>query len=503
MRRLGRFAGFRQGLRGFWDLMQRLSNHTLHLAASGVELPAYDRAAARIGVVHFGPGAFHRAHQAWYFDEMLKAGGDFAVCAVAVRSSDVADALTPQDGLYVLAEREAEPRFRVIGAIKEVLTAPRDPARVLARLADPAVRIVTSTVTEKGYCLTPAGDLDLDHPDIRRDLEGGATPVSFPRWLAEGLAARRAARLAPFVVVSCDNLSDNGDRLRRAVVQFAEAKGDAELAGWIASEVRFPSTMVDSITPATDDELREKVMGVLGLEDAWPIQRERFVQWVVEDELGDCSGAFAAAGVTLTHDVAAFEKAKLRLLNGPHSTLAYAGLKLGHETVAEAMQDDRLAGFVERMMRLDIAASLPPTPGLDVAGYIGAVMARFRNPAIAHKLAQIAWDGSQKLPFRVLEATAEALAAGRPVTRLAVPIAAWAHFVRGRAQAGESITDPMADTLLDIGRRMTGEPAADVAGLLALRAVFPRAVAEASAFRAAVEAAYAGLDADPAAVLSA
>ncbi|AUX42509.1 mannitol dehydrogenase [Sorangium cellulosum] len=483
--------------------LRRLSEATLGLVPPHVERPAYDRAAARIGVVHFGPGAFHRAHQAWYFDEMLKAGGAFAVCGVAVRSGDVEEALAPQDGLYTVAEREAEPRMRVIGAVTQVLTAPRAPEAVLARLADPAVRIVTSTVTEKGYCLTSSGDLDLDHPDIRRDLAGGNPPVSFPGWLAAGLAARRAAGLPPFVAVSCDNLSDNGKRLRRAILQLAQAKGDRDLAAWIEAEARFPSTMVDSITPATDDALREKVRRELGLEDAWPIQRERFVQWVVEDELGADALAFADAGVTLTHDVTAFEKAKLRLLNGAHSTLAYVGLWLGRETVAHAMADARLAGFVERMMREDIAASLPATPGLDVPAYIGAVLTRFRNPAIAHKLSQIAWDGSQKLPFRILETAAEALAAGRPVERLAVPIAAWIHFIRARARGGETILDPMADTLLDLGRRMDGDPTADVAPVLALGAVFPSAVASAPVFRAAVEAAYARLATAPAAALDA
>lgn len=470
----------------------RLSDATLHLADPGAQTPTYDRGQTTIGVVHFGPGAFHRAHQAYYFDEMLTRRGDFAVCAVAARSGDVEDALAPQDGLYCIAEREAEPRLRVIGAIKQVLTAPRAPKTVLARLADSSVRIVTSTVTEKGYCLTPSGDLDLNHPDIRHDLEGSEYPTSFPAWLAAGLKARRAAGIAPFVAVSCDNLSDNGKRLQRAVVQFAEATGDLELAAWIAAEARFPSTMVDSITPATDDELRETVRRELGLDDAWPVQRERFVQWVVEDQLGPDADAFAGAGVTLTHDVAAFEKAKLRLLNGAHSTLAYVGLRLGYATVSEAMADPMLAGFVERMMRQDIAASLSPTPGLDVDAYIAAVLARFRNPAIAHKLAQIAWDGSQKLPFRILETAAEALAAGRSLARLAVPVAAWMLFVRDRARSGETITDPMAETLTTTSRQD------DPSAFLALGAIFPAKLAAEPGFRTAVQAAYEALKRRPA-----
>lgn len=464
--------------------LPRLSDATLDQAAPDVRRPAYDRASVRIGVVHFGPGAFHRAHQAFYFDRMLETSPAWGVAAVSLRSSDLAAALAPQDGLYVLAEREAAPTYRVIGSLVQVLTAPRTPEAVFAHLTSPGVRVVTSTVTEKGYCLTPAGDLDLAHPDIVHDLARPAVPKSFPGWLLEGLRRRRAAGHAPFIAIPCDNLSDNGGRLARAVRQLAEARGDAELAQWIHRQAVFASTMVDSITPATDDALRAQVEAATGLSDAWPVQREGFVQWVIEDKLGDLSPAFAAAGVTLTSDVAAFERAKLRLLNGAHSTLAYVGLLKGHETVAEAMADPELSAFVARMMREDIAPLLTPAPGLDTDSYIAAILRRFRNPAIAHRLAQIAWDGSQKLPFRILETTTEALAAGRPVQRLAVPVAAWMRFIERRAAEGVEIVDPLAPTLKDLK---------GVEDFLALEQVFPRALVADATWRAAVEAAYAEL----------
>jgi fructuronate reductase len=353
------------------------------------------------------------------------------------------------------------------------------------------------TVTEKGYCLTPSGDLDLANPDIRRDL-GGGVPSTLPGWMAAGLHWRRAAGVGGLAAISCDNLSGNGRRLARAVVQFAEASGRPDLARWIEDEVRFPCSMVDSITPATDDELRARADVALGLHDAWPVQRERFTQWVVEAGAVEDQDLFAAAGVTFTRDVAAFETAKLRLLNGAHSTLAYLGLLLGYETVSEAMADPELAGFVERLMRQDAAATLTPTPGLDVQDYIGQVLARFRNPAIAHTLGQIAWDGSQKLPFRLLQTIGEALAAGRPITRPALGIAAWMQFVRRQTKAGRPIADPLADLL-----QAASEDAQPVARFLELAAVFPPALARDPRFVATVGDAYDRLETDPRAALDA
>jgi fructuronate reductase len=481
--------------------LRRLSDATLGGLPADVARPVYDRAATHVGIVHFGPGAFHRAHQAFYVDRMLARDPGLAISAVSLRSDTVRAALAPQDGLYTLVEREAEPSIRVIGAIREVLTAPADPDAVFARLADPATRLVSATVTEKGYCLTPAGDLDLAHPDIRRDLADPGAPQTLVGWLVEGLRRRRAAGVGGLIALSCDNLSGNGAKLRAASLQFAQARGEADFARWIDGEVRFPDSMVDSITPATDQALRAEAAARLGLEDAWPVQRERFVQWVVGEGLGAEAVVFAEAGVTLTGDVAAFERAKLRLLNGAHSTLAYVGLRLGFATVAEAMGDPRLAAFIEDLMRRDIAPVLGPAPGLDPDAYVSEILARFRNPAIVHKLSQIAWDGSQKLPVRLLSTLAEALAQGRTVDRLAVGVAAWMVFVRQARRHGEDLVDPLGPELAKLDRTCTGG-ASDVARFLALRAVFPAELAADPGLRAAIETTYVRLaGADPRAAL--
>jgi fructuronate reductase len=467
----------------------RLNAVSYPAAIPGVALPAYDRDKVTVGVVHFGPGAFHRAHQAFYFDQLLAKDSRWGICAVSLKSPGVRDALQPQDGLYTLAQLDAETTFRVVGSILEVLVAPEDPPSVFARLAAPTTRMVTLTVTEKGYCLTGDGKLDTAHPDIVHDLAHPREPISAVGYIVEGLRRRHQAGLPPYAVVACDNLADNGWRLKAAVVAFAKSI-DPVLAAWIEAEGRFPRTMVDSITPATDDALRARVETATGLTDAWPIQREAFTQWVVEDVLGDGAPDLASVGVTLTDDVRGFERAKLRLLNGVHSTIAYVGLLKGHETVFEAISDPELAKIAEDLMVQDIIPTLTAPRGLDLAGYAQAILGRFRNPEIRHLLSQIAWDGSQKLPFRILGTVADALAAGRPVDRLALPLAAWMHFVRRRAASGEKIVDPLADRLVETAAACTGDAKADVARFLKLEPVFGRDLTANAVFVAALEKAY-------------
>ena len=470
----------------------RLNAVSYPAAIPGVALPAYDRDKVTVGVVHFGPGAFHRAHQAFYFDQLLATDSRWGICAVSLKSPGVRDALQPQDGLYTLAQLDAETTFRLVGSILEVLVAPEDPPSVFARLAAPTTRMVTLTVTEKGYCLTGEGKLDTAHPDIVHDLAQPREPVSAVGYLVEGLRRCHQAGLPPYAVVACDNLADNGWRLKAAVVAFAEAI-DPALAAWIEAEGRFPRTMVDSITPATDDALRARVETATGLSDAWPIQREAFTQWVVEDVLGDGAPDLASVGVTLTDDVRGFERAKLRLLNGVHSTIAYAGLLKGHETVFEAISDPALAKIAEDLMVQDIIPTLTAPRGLDLAAYAQAILGRFRNPEIRHLLSQIAWDGSQKLPFRILGTVADALEAGRSVERLVLPLAAWMHFIRRRAAEGAKIVDPLADRLVETAAACTGEPKADIATFLKLEPVFSRELAGNPLFVAALEKAYSAL----------
>jgi fructuronate reductase len=427
------------------------------------------------------------------FDALLADDLRWGVCAVSPRGAAVREALAPQDGLYTLVELDATPRARIIGAVKELLIAPQRPRVVLARLASIRTRMITLTVTEKGYCLTPTGELDLTQPDIAFDLGRPAAPRSAIGWLTQGLRARRAAGAPGLPVASCDNLANNGGKLGEAVTALAEAQGDADLADWIRQEVRFPSTMVDSITPATDEPLRSRVRELIGLDDAWPVQREPFTQWVIEDRLGADGRALAGAGLTLVADVGPFEQAKLRLLNGAHSALAYLGLLAGLSTVAEAMAAPDLAGFVERLMRRDIAPTLAKTADLDLGAYVVDILARFRNPAIAHQLAQIAWDGSQKLPFRLLGTIADALAAGRPVERLAVPVAAWMLFAARRTCSSEPLVDPLAAAIAAIA----AAPVRDQpARFLALEPVFPRGLAADPRFGAAVASIHRALAAD-------
>jgi fructuronate reductase len=446
------------------------------------------------GIVHFGPGAFHRAHQADYVDRLLKDDPRWGIAAVSLRSPGTIEALKRQGGRYTLAILDSETSFRTLAAHKRFF-GPGEGEGVRSILSDPSVRIVSSTVTEKGYCLAGDGRLDFGHSDIVHDLGDPEHPLSLVGWLALGLRDRRAAGLAPFTPLCCDNLVANGRKLRAAVLDYA-ARTDAELARWIAGEAVFPDTMVDSITPATTDALRRRVGG-RGFHDDIPVSREAYSAWVVEDVLPPGSPDLASVGAVLAGDVGAWERAKLRILNGAHSTLAYLGLLIGHETVADAMADSALAGFVERLVREDIVATLEPSP-LDLQAYAGETLERFRNPAIGHRLSQIAWDGSQKLPYRLLDSIADSLVAGRPAARLAVTVAAWMLFVERRARAGAEIVDPLAAQLSALGR--SADP---VAGLLALRRLFPERLAEDPRFRDAVAAAAAAMrESGPRACLS-
>jgi fructuronate reductase len=430
------------------------------------------------GIVHFGPGAFHRAHQADYIDRLLQDDARWGIAAVSLRSPGTVEALKRQAGRYTLAILDAETRFRTLAA-HNAFFGPGEGEGVRRLLANPAVRIVSSTVTEKGYCLAGDGTLDFDHGDIVHDLAAPDTPVSIVGWLALGLGDRKAAGLAPFVPLCCDNMVSNGKKLRAAVLAYAE-RLDPELARWIAGEAVFPDAMVDSITPATDEALRTLVREATGFDDLIPVRREGYAEWVIEDVLPADAPDFAAAGVVLAADVGAWEKAKLRILNGAHSSLAYLGLLIGHETVADAMADAALARFAERLIRDDIIDSLEPSP-LDLQNYAGEILQRFRNPAIGHKLSQIAWDGSQKLPYRLLDTIADALANGRPVERLAVPVAAWMLFVQRQARAGAEIVDPLGAELSRIGLEDGAEEE-----LLALSQIFPATLAADGRFRAAL-----------------
>jgi fructuronate reductase len=482
-------------------LSEFLSNAWLeqNRATASVALPRFDRAAIRPGVVHLGPGAFHRAHQAPAFDAILGADPRWGITGVSLHSPAARDALAPQDGLFTLALLDEEESYRVIGSVLDILVAPEDPAAVLALMSAPETEIVTLTITEKGYCIAPEGGLDLDHPDIRADLEHPERPTSAIGYLVEALARRRGSGAKPLVAISCDNLVGNGDKLAANVWELAreqERRGDPtrrDLPRWLGHELVAPCTMVDSITPATDDATRARVAEVLGVADRWPVRREAFTQWVIAREPRLPELDWEAMGVTLADDVSAYERAKLRVLNASHSALAYLGPLRGHETVFDAVSDPELAAFVADFMREDVAPSLGASPGLDVPGYCAAVQKRFRNPAIRHLLSQIAWDGSQKLPNRLFPLIVDALRAGRPLDRPARILAGWFMFLRAKAKSGDKLVDPLAPQLLTAARLCSGVAEADVARFLALREVFPSPFAAQFQLQRAVVAAYADL----------
>ncbi|MBH0237693.1 mannitol dehydrogenase family protein [Methylobrevis albus] len=478
----------------------RLSAATLPGLPAGVARPTYDRAGVTPGIVHLGIGAFHRAHQAVAIDDLLAADPAWGIIGASLRSADTAAALGPQDGLYALAVRQDETTdLRVIGSILGVLVAPEDPERLLAALTDPRVRIVTLTVTEKGYCHDPAtGRLDEAHPDVVADLVPGAVPRSAIGYLVEALARRRDAGTPPFAVVPCDNLPSNGATVRRIVTRFAELR-DPGLGAWVAAEVAFPSTMVDRIVPATTDADRALVQSRLGVADAWPVMTEPFSQWVIEDNFPGGRPRFEDAGATMVADVAPFERMKLRMLNGSHSTLAYLGYLAGHETVADVMADASFAGFIAALMTDEIMPTLT-VPGADLPAYRDALIARFRNRGLKHRTWQIAMDGSQKLPQRLLGTIADRRAAGLPFDRLALGVAAWMRYAAGTDETGAAIDvrDPLRPRFAEVAAEAGGDPARLAAGFLGLAEVFG-ALGSDAVFRSTVTAALNDLVAEGAA----
>jgi fructuronate reductase len=472
--------------------VSRLSRSTLGQVPAGIHVPRR-RVAPGVGVVHFGPGAFHRAHQASYIDTVLDHDPRWGIAAVSLRSRGTVATLAEQDGLYTLAIRDAEPSWRVIDAHRAFL-GPDDAARTATLLADPAVRLVTTTVTEKGYCLLADGALDLDHEDIAADLAGTGAPTSVIGWLVGGLAARRAARVAPFVPLPCDNLADNGAKLHAALVAFARVR-DPELAAWITGEVRVPSTMVDSITPASDEPFYGDVAAALGLDDRAAVQREAFSQWVIEDCGVPLGPDLAGAGAILTANVSGYEQAKLRILNGAHSTLAYIGLLRGHASVAAAMADAPLAAWVDAMISRDIIPMLAPVAGLDLDAYRATVLQRFRNPAILHRLEQIAQDGSQKLPYRLGDTLAANRHAGRIPGHVVAALGSWVGFVITRIRTGVAVIDPAASMLT--AAAADGTPATVIRRLAERRIALPAALLDDAPLLAAInQAANAALDND-------
>jgi fructuronate reductase len=480
---------------------QRLSIDNLHLCHPEVQRPSYDRSCTSTGIVHLGLGAFARCHLATMTEQVLEhrhAKGqplDWEIVGVSLRRPDQRNMMQPQDCLYTALERRpATLRARIIASVKSVLVASEDPEAVLALMASPATRIVTLTVTEKGYPRDAAtGQLSLQHPDIAADIADPTRPTSALGYIVEALGRRRSAGLRPFTVVSCDNLQSNGSFLKSLVMTLA-ARRDPGLAAWIDTECRFPNSMVDRIVPAATDVDRADALAATGLADAAAISHEPFLQWVIEDDFVDgIRPEWELAGAELVSDVAPYERMKLRMLNAAHSALAYLGYLAGHETIGDAVSDQRFAGYCDRLWHDEI---IPFVDGIEqsvLQRYAASLAERFANPAIRHRTWQIAMDGSLKLPLRILPTIEARCRKHLPSPCLTLATAAWMHYVGGvdERSRGIDVRDPLASRLRALADAGGADPVSRVTALLTVEEVFPRLLAADAGFRAALVEAYA------------
>ena len=455
--------------------MNRLSLSTLASLPASVVRPAYDPTSVTVGIVHLGLGAFHRAHQAVFTDDVLARDPRWGILGVSMKTPRSTLLLAEQDGLYSMLVKGNElVSIRVIGALRETAFAGSGAPALVDRIADPRVTCVSLTVTEKGYCHDPAsGRLHFAHPDIVHDLANPDAPVSAPGLLVAALNARRTRSAGPLNVVCCDNLPHNGRVVEGLVRELAQRR-DASLVDWMKANVAFPGTMVDRIVPATTDADIAEVERRLGLRDAAPVVAEPYNQWVIEDRFVAQRPPWESAGATLVRNIEPFETLKLRMLNGSHSTLAYLGCLCGFDTIAAAASDAALGAFTQRQMAEEIAPTLVAPPGVKVADYGAELMRRFRNPALPHRTRQVAMDGSQKLPQRLLGTIRDDLAAGRPIERLALSVAAWMRYVYGRDEGGRAIevVDPLASRYASLAADNGDDVEGFARGLLAIDAIF-------------------------------
>lgn len=450
---------------------------------------------ADVGIVHLGPGAFFRAFNAIYTDQVMqRAGGNWGILAVSLRSRSAVDQLGPQGCAYTsITLSGGGPSAEVIHSISDVVVAPDDPASVVRHMADPAVKVVSLTITEKGYCHDPAtGRLNRDNPDIVHDLQNIGTPKSAIGFIVSALSQRRLAGGKPFTVLSCDNLPSNGKVARQIVLDFAKLL-DEDLAHWIEQAVSFPCTMVDRITPATTDEVIEQLGKDEGYFDPACVAHESFRQWVIEDDFADGRPEWELAGAQFVQSVEAHEDMKLRCLNGTHSTLAYLGYLAGHETIADSVANPDFRQLCEVLWRDEITPVLEEPEGENLTSYCETLLARYSDPSIRHRTWQIAMDGSQKLPQRILSTIRDNLTLNRVPGGLCLAVAAWMIYVGGVDEKGAEIDvrDPLADQL------KAAHDASDdkVRALLAVSEVFGSDLPKDHRFVDAVSEAFASLKA--------
>jgi fructuronate reductase len=451
----------------------RLNAPALARLPAAVARPSFDPARLKCGIVHLGIGAFHRAHQAVFTEDAINAaGGDWGIVGASLQRPDVPDALAQQDSFYTVETLGTRARYRVMGVLRQALFAPRDRARLLSALVSPATHAITLTLSEKGYCLDAGGALDFSHPDIIADLASPQMPRSAIGWLALAFAERRRNGAGPLTILSCDNLGSNGEKLANAVTAFG-ARAHPGLASWITGNTAFPLTLVDCIVPASDASHRQRVANALGIDDLASVQREEFAQWVIQDRFAGPLPAWGKAGAQIVPDIAQYQQLKLHVLNAAHSALAYLGLPRGYEFVREAIADPALLAFLDEMMAREIAPTLAP---LDVASYWRTVKTRFENPMIDHRLAQIAEDGSLKLPQRLFPLMETNARTGAATGRMADVVRAWLELM-----ATKPSRDPANAWLAEWAKA-----GADKAKALDNEALFPAIFREDGRLRAAI-----------------
>ena len=440
---------------------------TLGSLAPSVRIPTYDRATLTQGIVHIGVGNFHRAHEALAIDDLLSQDSSqpWAICGVALLPADepMARKMQAQDGLYTLVEKHADGTWdaRIIGSITEVLFAPDGIDAVLAKLCEPNVKIVSLTITEGGYNFDPiTGDFMDQTPSIRNDLTSTA-PTTVFGVVTEALKRRREAGIAPFTVMSCDNIQHNGDVAKRSFVAFATLR-DAELGEWIAANVAFPNSMVDRITPMTTEEDVRKVSELIDVKDECPVVCEPFFQWVLEDDFPQGRPRFESARVQIVDDVAPYEKMKLRLLNASHQGLAYFGHLEGYHYVHDAAQDANAATFLRRYMDEEATPTLDPVPGVDLDAYKSELIERFQNPEVLDTIARLCADPSDRIPKWLVPVINDLLDQGKKVDMSAAIVASWARYAEGTDENGHAIdvVDPLKDELIPLARSQRTNPAA-------------------------------------------
>lgn len=449
--------------------MNTLATATLVDLAEHVLVPAYHRDAVEVGIVHIGVGAFHRSHEALYVERLLGTDPQWGICGVGIRPADVAtrDALVPQDGLYTLTtvDPSGATETQVVGSLVRYLHAPDDPEAVLSQMADPAVRIVSLTITEGGYGIDDAtGEFSPADQATRDDMAGAAVPASAFGMITEALRRRRSAGIAPFTVVSCDNVQHNGRVARKALLAVAAAR-DAELAAWIGAKVAFPNSMVDRITPGTTNELRGEIASDIGLEDRWPVRAESYLQWVLEDNFPAGSPDWEAAGVQVVADVQPYELMKLRLLNASHQVMSYPALLAGLTWVDDAAHDEQIVALISGWMR-GARTTLLPVPGVDLDAYCATLIDRFGSAAVRDTLERQVVNSSDRLPKFVIPA----IVGDAPNRYGMFALAAWGVWLADAVAADSGkVTDARRDELFAAAAR---EEAGEAAALLGVQSIF-------------------------------